>query len=348
MPPPQAHDRAFAALGDDLRPEDAACLASEADVIGIAAGETLAAAGTVDPALHAVLEGELAVLLPAGDRTLELRELVAGDVFGEDAFLDGGSTPASIVARTPARLLRLDRARYDERIGAVAGPVAGRLHLAMARTMAARLHAASCVRLENVDDDPEIEVISCLECLAGPRRGALPAFSSVSLSAYQHGTLAADAAARAHGVALAARILQPLGNELYYGLGERMDIRTFGDGTEVVRAGSVADGLYLVLDGAVAVLSAGEGPLRSAARLEAGRVFGQVAFLLQTTRTATCRAEGTTTLGIVGAHAIHGLLRYADQGRAAGTAGLEWIARETVKDWRRLIDGLRAAVIAAA
>lgn len=333
----------FQRLDMDLRDEDHAALEPLCTSVEVAAGSALVDAGASDRALYVVCEGELGVLLPNEPAALELRELHPGDLVGEDAFLDGAPHACTIHARTKSRLMRLEFKAFEATLVPRHGPTASRLLLALARRIASRLHAASCVRIENVDDDPELEVLSCLgEMCAQEHRPRQP-FHAVSMSAYAGSARPLEGDERAFGVGLAAKILQPLGHELYYGLGERLDIRKYEAGAEIVRAGSRPDGLYLLLGGRAALRSEGApSPLRREATLEAGAMFGQVAFLLDTPRVDTVRAEEATHVGIIGSHVVQGLMRYADEGRPAGARGWHWIAKHTVADWRLLLSRLQS------
>lgn len=334
---------AFCSLAPDLDEADQEALAAWGEILEFEDRAEVGADDECDTALYTVLDGTVRSLLEARESTLELAELEPGAMFGLDAFLDGKPSASRPVVAGRTRVLRIDRKRFEEEWAREAPATAARLYLALARNLAARLHAASCVEIENIDDDVELEVTSCLECLGGLGARAAQPFSSMSLTAYQTGTHALGESERMRAVELAAAMLQPLGHELYHGLGERMDLRKWSAGSEIVRAGSQPDGLYLVLEGRVHVHAHGQGPIRAERHLEASHVFGQEAFLVHAPHTATCVAESPVTAGIVGAHAVQGLLRYAAQGRPAGAIGLAWIARQTAGDWRRVLSFLAQA-----
>jgi CRP-like cAMP-binding protein len=82
-----------------------------------AAGEVLAHEGTVDDRLVVVVHGTLAVIRHPGtpDETL-LATLRAGDLAHELGFLDGVPRYASLVARSPAHVLILERRRLESLI----------------------------------------------------------------------------------------------------------------------------------------------------------------------------------------------------------------------------------------
>lgn len=80
-------------------------LASEADELDLAAGQTIVREGDPGEALFVVLEGQ-AKVVRAGKR---VGIVIPGDFFGELSALDGGPRTASVIAETPVRLLRLFR-----------------------------------------------------------------------------------------------------------------------------------------------------------------------------------------------------------------------------------------------
>ena len=80
-------------------------LASEADELDLAAGQTIVREGDPGEALFVVLEGQ-AKVVRGGKR---VGTVIPGDFFGELSALDGGPRTASVIAETPVRLLRLFR-----------------------------------------------------------------------------------------------------------------------------------------------------------------------------------------------------------------------------------------------
>ena len=80
--------------------------------VRLAAGEALFAEGDPDDALYRVESGRLAVRR-AADGAGDVDRLEAGDLVGELAVLTGQRRSASVVALTPAILLRLPRAAYE-------------------------------------------------------------------------------------------------------------------------------------------------------------------------------------------------------------------------------------------
>ena len=337
-------DRAFSDLMPDLEGRDFEVLEQVAASSTHAEGTDVVLAGDEGACLHTVRSGTFEVLLPVGEDFVQLRELQPGDTFGEDAFADAGTRVVTVRATRDAELLRLDRSAYDAALRTQHPGTAARLQLAVARQLAERLRASSCVRVENIDDDPMLEVVSCLSELCTRTVRPTRPFSPLSVSAYRSTARPAEGLERVRGTECVASVLLPLGREVFHGFAERMDMRCYADGAAVVEAGSEADGIYLVLDGQVDVEAQRAGPLAHVGSLDRGRLFGHVAFLLGVERSATCRAAGDALIGIVGGHTMQGLMRYAAEGRRAGEAGLRWIARETARDWRAAVDSLVTAL----
>ena len=302
-----------------------------------------------DPrALCVVESGEIAALLHTKKGDLELRELGTGDFFGEVEFVDGGGPLASLEVRTPSVVHVLTRKDYEELVQNHTTS-ASHLALCIGRRLAARVRASSVVRFENIDDDPAVEVVSGMTALLSSDVRPSTPMRCLSMSAHAGQGMEAKSADQArHEVNLVARMLQPLGHELYYGIGERMMVRTFEPGQPIVKQGDVPDGMYLLLDGDVDVqVQAGDG-FRHATTLKPGSVFGQISFLLEAPRTASCNVSQRATIGIVGAHTVQGLIRYAKEGRRAGVSGMEWIAKQCAQDLRRVAEALAKAYEEAA
>ena len=79
------------------------------DAVPVDAGQALFREGQSGDAFYVVCAGEVDVLV--GD---ELVETVGpGGIVGEMALIDGGPRSASAVARTPARVVKLDEKRFQ-------------------------------------------------------------------------------------------------------------------------------------------------------------------------------------------------------------------------------------------
>jgi len=87
----------------DLSPSELESLAAVASELAIPEGAMPAEEGDFGHAFFAIEEGEADVV--RGDETIA--RLGRGDVFGEIALLSSGRRTASVVARTPMRLIVL-------------------------------------------------------------------------------------------------------------------------------------------------------------------------------------------------------------------------------------------------
>jgi CRP-like cAMP-binding protein len=94
------------------RPDELQFLASRADEVDAAAGQTLIRQGTPSDTFYILLEGEAEVQVD-GQPLPVLRE---GDFFGEISMLDRGPATATVVATTPARLMVMSHAQFRDAI----------------------------------------------------------------------------------------------------------------------------------------------------------------------------------------------------------------------------------------
>jgi CRP-like cAMP-binding protein len=74
---------------------------------------------------------------------------------------------------------------------------------------------------------------------------------------------------------------------------------TYQDGQIIFEEGSHGDWIYAVESGAVELSKAVKGGRAIFAVLQSGDVFGEIAFLARIPRTATARAVGETTVGLI-------------------------------------------------
>ena len=77
------------------------------------------------------------------------------------------------------------------------------------------------------------------------------------------------------------------------------DEQTYEDGQIIFREDTPGDWVYVVLSGEVEMYKNVEGHQHVIGRLQPGEVFGEVGFLGRIRRTATARAVGETTVGII-------------------------------------------------
>ena len=74
---------------------------------------------------------------------------------------------------------------------------------------------------------------------------------------------------------------------------------TYKDGQVIFKEGSSGDWVYIVLSGYVEISKTVEEKRIVVEKLKSGEIFGELAFLGSIRRTATARAIGETTIGII-------------------------------------------------
>ena len=74
---------------------------------------------------------------------------------------------------------------------------------------------------------------------------------------------------------------------------------TYQDGETIIAEGSTGDWVYVVLSGMVEISRTVEGRRFVIETLQSGEIFGELGFLGNVTRTATARAIGDTTVGVI-------------------------------------------------
>ena len=89
-------------------------LASRMDEVEVDAGRGLIEQGVSADTFFVLLEGEAEVHVDGQERPV----LRAGDFFGEISMLDRGPATATVVTRTPARLMALSHAQFRDAIKA--------------------------------------------------------------------------------------------------------------------------------------------------------------------------------------------------------------------------------------
>ncbi len=73
----------------------------------------------------------------------------------------------------------------------------------------------------------------------------------------------------------------------------------YQDGQVIIREGSTGDWVYVVLSGTVEISKTVEGKKFVIELLQTGEIFGELGFLGNVKRTATARAIGETTVGVI-------------------------------------------------
>ncbi len=87
-------------------------LATRTDEVSVEAGRTLIRQGTPSGSFYLILEGEAEVVADGKTRP----PLRAGSFFGEISMLDGGPATATVVTKTPARLMVMSHAQFRDAI----------------------------------------------------------------------------------------------------------------------------------------------------------------------------------------------------------------------------------------
>jgi len=105
-------------------------------------GDLVIEEGARNGAIYAILDGEVKVILGAGDAAKEVARLGVGAIFGEMSFLSHTTASASIVASGDVELICVSHEHLDSLITKDPG-FAGRFYRSLACTLAERLRVAN-------------------------------------------------------------------------------------------------------------------------------------------------------------------------------------------------------------
>ncbi|MGD2082365.1 MAG: cyclic nucleotide-binding domain-containing protein [Chromatiales bacterium] len=107
------------AFGEELDRQDCEVLGEVAEARDLAEGEVLFRDGETDESVHIVISGKLAVTKTTGggDETT-LHVLHEGDLAGEMGFIDATPHSATVKALTRARVVSLQRGKFESLISA--------------------------------------------------------------------------------------------------------------------------------------------------------------------------------------------------------------------------------------
>jgi CRP/FNR family transcriptional regulator, cyclic AMP receptor protein len=94
--------------------KDLEFLATRTDEVKVEAGRTLIRQGSPSDTFYLLLDGEADVVSDGKARPT----LRAGSFFGEISMLDGGPSTATVVTKTPARLMVMSHAQFRDAIKA--------------------------------------------------------------------------------------------------------------------------------------------------------------------------------------------------------------------------------------
>jgi CRP-like cAMP-binding protein len=117
--------------------KDLEFVASRTDEVEVAAGHRLVRQGDPGDTFYVLLEGECDVEVDGSRRST----LESGDFFGEISMLDRGPATATVVTRTPARLMVMSHSQFRDAVKG-SDDLLGRVMAAMGE----RLRADSLAR----------------------------------------------------------------------------------------------------------------------------------------------------------------------------------------------------------
>jgi CRP/FNR family cyclic AMP-dependent transcriptional regulator len=101
-----------APLFSALTPKELKFVASRTDEVSVPAGRQLTRQGHPSDSFYVLLEGEVTVEVDGKKRST----LKAGDFFGEISMLDRGVGTATVVTRTPVRMMVMSHVQFRDAI----------------------------------------------------------------------------------------------------------------------------------------------------------------------------------------------------------------------------------------
>lgn len=135
VPPTVVQPSAFARLLK-FDAHGAEVLERHCPIVELAAGSTIFRAGEASKELYFLLSGRVTIILGH----MRIVTFLAGNMFGDVAFVDGEPRSADAVCDTDCRVMVLSHETL-EKIEAEAPELKGRVHVALALEIAARLRA---------------------------------------------------------------------------------------------------------------------------------------------------------------------------------------------------------------
>lgn len=141
---------------------------SAADLYGrdFPAGAVVFEEGDPGSRMYVIRSGEVRILKRVGDRELELARLGAGEAFGEMALLEGRPRSATAVVASPARILEIDQAAFDDLVRRN-----GEIALRLLRRLSGRLREANRQIRNFLSADDMGRAVEVLRALSGPPAG---------------------------------------------------------------------------------------------------------------------------------------------------------------------------------
>ncbi len=99
-------------LFSQLTPKELRFVASRTDEVSLPAGRQLTRQGHSSDSFYVLLSGEVDVIVDGNKRAT----LKAGDFFGEISMLDRGVGTATVVTKTPVRMMVMSHAQFRDAI----------------------------------------------------------------------------------------------------------------------------------------------------------------------------------------------------------------------------------------
>jgi len=99
-------------LFSQLTPRELRFVASRTDEVSLPAGRQLTRQGQSSDSFYVLLSGDVDVVIDGKKRTT----LKAGDFFGEISMLDRGVGTATVVTKTPVRMMVMSHAQFRDAI----------------------------------------------------------------------------------------------------------------------------------------------------------------------------------------------------------------------------------------
>jgi CRP/FNR family transcriptional regulator, cyclic AMP receptor protein len=99
-------------LFSQLTPRELRFVASRTDEVSVPAGRQLTRQGHASDSFYVLLEGEVEVIVDGKKRAT----LKAGDFFGEISMLDRGVGTATVVTKSPVRMMVMSHAQFRDAI----------------------------------------------------------------------------------------------------------------------------------------------------------------------------------------------------------------------------------------
>jgi CRP-like cAMP-binding protein len=146
-----------------LTPGEISDLLGESEKCSFAPGSYIIKEGNGGSHMYVMLNGEAKVLKTGRDGEVELAQLKAADSFGETALADNEQRSASVVAKTPCVLVRINAKTVNSR------PEIGlKVYQNLAKVLAKRLRTADHLLAWRLDSSAEPSAPAEQEAVKNP------------------------------------------------------------------------------------------------------------------------------------------------------------------------------------